>query len=81
MQYAGVNFIDTYQRKGLYPAKEFPVRLGTESSGVIVGLPTDEGVLKDPEYTKRGFKEGAEVAVVRVFICSLHARLMRATNR
>ncbi|KLO09266.1 NAD-binding protein [Schizopora paradoxa] len=63
VKYVGVNFIDTYQRKGLYPAKSFPVRLGTESSGVLVGLPTDEKVLNDPEYKKRGFSDGVNVAV------------------
>ena len=66
MHYAGVNFIDTYHRAGLYPAKSFPVRLGVESSGVVVGLPTDQKALADPEYKKRGFVEGAQVAVVRL---------------
>jgi NADPH2:quinone reductase len=37
----GVNFIDTYFRKGLYKAPESPVRLGSEASGTIVA--TGEG--------------------------------------
>ena len=31
---AGVNFVDTYQRSGLYPM-ELPVRLGREGAGVV----------------------------------------------
>ncbi|KLO09276.1 NAD(P)-binding protein [Schizopora paradoxa] len=62
--YAGVNFIDTYQRKGLYPAKSFPVRLGQEASGVVVALPTDEKSLNDPEFKKRGFSVGINVAAL-----------------
>lgn len=60
-----MNFIDTYHRAGLYPAKSFPVRLGTESSGTIVKLPSDEIVLNDEQYKKRGFLAGGKVAVVR----------------
>ncbi|CCL98150.1 uncharacterized protein FIBRA_00144 [Fibroporia radiculosa] len=63
IQYAGVNFIDTYYRKGLYPAKSFPLVLGMEASGTIVGLPTDEKVLADEQYKKRMFKIGDKVAV------------------
>ncbi|CDO73434.1 hypothetical protein BN946_scf185013.g69 [Trametes cinnabarina] len=54
--YGGVNFIDTYYRKGLYPIKSFPQILGMEASGTIVSLPTDSAVLNDDEYKKRGFK-------------------------
>jgi len=34
---AGVNFIDTYQRSGLYPMK-FPFIPGLECAGVVIGL-------------------------------------------
>ena len=34
---AGVNFIDTYQRSGLYPM-EFPFVPGLECAGVVIGL-------------------------------------------
>jgi NADPH2:quinone reductase len=32
---AGLNFIDTYQRTGLYPLPSFPAVLGMEGSGVV----------------------------------------------
>ncbi|KAK6462091.1 NADPH:quinone reductase [Scheffersomyces coipomensis] len=37
-KYAGVNFIDSYLRKGLYPSPELPFTLGQESSGVVVAI-------------------------------------------
>ncbi|OBZ80068.1 putative quinone oxidoreductase [Grifola frondosa] len=63
VHYAGVNFIDTYYRMGLYPIKSFPQVLGMEASGVVAALPTDENVLKDEEFKKRGLKIGRKVAV------------------
>ncbi|KAI0336846.1 NAD-P-binding protein [Cubamyces sp. BRFM 1775] len=63
VHYGGVNFIDTYFRKGLYPISSFPQPLGTEAAGEIVGLPTDEKVLNDEEYKLRGFSLGGKVAV------------------
>ena len=51
--------------KGLYPIKTFPQVLGAEASGVIVALPTDEKVLNDEWYKRRGFKIGTRVAFVR----------------
>ncbi|PBK62722.1 NAD(P)-binding protein [Armillaria solidipes] len=62
-EYFGVNFIDTYYRKGLYPIKEFPAVLGTEASGIIVALPTDANVLNDPDYKKRNYTIGSKVLV------------------
>lgn len=53
------------RRKGLYPLKSFPAVLGLEASGVIVGLPTDEKVLNDEYYKRRGYKIGDRVALVR----------------
>ena len=35
-----------------------------EASGTIAALPTDEKVLNDEHYKKRGFKVGDRVAVV-----------------
>lgn len=35
MEYIGVNFIDTYQRTGLYPVPSLPGILGKEGAGVI----------------------------------------------
>ncbi|KAI1798102.1 NAD(P)-binding protein [Ganoderma leucocontextum] len=62
VEYAGVNFIDTYFRKGLYPVAQFPLALGREAAGVIVALPTDENVLNNEEYKLRGLKVGGKVA-------------------
>lgn len=50
--YAGVNFIDTYQRSGLYP-QTLPFIIGREGSGEIVEV--------GPE-AKGGFKVGDRVA-------------------
>ncbi|THG93923.1 hypothetical protein EW026_g7432 [Hermanssonia centrifuga] len=63
INYAGVNTIDTYFRKGLYPIKSFPQVLGAEASGRIVSLPTDNSVLSNEWYKKRGFKVGGRVAL------------------
>ncbi|WIA35499.1 hypothetical protein OEZ86_003928 [Tetradesmus obliquus] len=35
-EYAGVNFIDTYHRSGLYPRSTFPAGLGEEGAGTVV---------------------------------------------
>ena len=40
---AGLNFIDTYHRTGLYPM-ELPFTLGLEGAGVVAGLGPDESV-------------------------------------
>ncbi|KAH7886250.1 hypothetical protein F5I97DRAFT_1237227 [Phlebopus sp. FC_14] len=63
VQYFGVNFIDTYYRQGLYPVAKYPFVIGKEAAGTIVGLPTDEAVLNDPDYQKRGYKQGGRVGV------------------
>ncbi|KAG6912463.1 hypothetical protein DXG01_014366, partial [Tephrocybe rancida] len=56
VEYLGINFIDVYYRKGVYPSKEFPAVLGKETAGTIIALPTDEAVLNDETYKKNGFK-------------------------
>ncbi|GBE89021.1 Probable quinone [Sparassis crispa] len=61
--YGGVNFIDTYYRKGLYPIKTFPFVVGSESAGTIAALPADQSVLADEEFKLREFKIGGKVAV------------------
>ncbi|KII93285.1 hypothetical protein PLICRDRAFT_35480 [Plicaturopsis crispa FD-325 SS-3] len=63
VQYAGVNFIDTYFRSGLYPLQEFPAIMGSETAGVVVGLPSDSATLSSEEYKKRGYEPGSKVAV------------------
>ncbi|KAG6899820.1 hypothetical protein C0993_006521 [Termitomyces sp. T159_Od127] len=62
VEYLGVNFIDSYYRKGLYSLKEFPAILGEETAGTIIALPTDEAVLSNETYKKNGFKVGGKVA-------------------
>ncbi|RYP60680.1 hypothetical protein DL769_008019 [Monosporascus sp. CRB-8-3] len=52
--YAGVNFIDTYFRSGLYPLQKFPHVLGCEAEGTIVK--TGGGNLL-------GLKEGDRVVI------------------
>ncbi|KAG6841743.1 hypothetical protein C0991_007629, partial [Blastosporella zonata] len=62
VEYLGINFIDVYYRKGIYPYKDFPAILGKETAGTIIALPTDEAVLNDETYKKNGFKVGGKVA-------------------
>jgi NADPH2:quinone reductase len=50
----GLNFIDVYDRSGLYPQKEYPAGLGREAAGVVVAL----------GKKVRGFKAGDRVAYV-----------------
>jgi len=63
VHWIGINSIDTYFRKGLYPIEKFPQTSGLEASGRIVALPTDDVTLNDPDYKKRNFKIGDKVAV------------------
>ncbi|KAM6498576.1 hypothetical protein JOM56_006524 [Amanita muscaria] len=62
VEYAGVNFIDTYNRSGIYPIQNFPATLGKETAGIIVALPTDENVLNDETYKKMRFHIGSKAA-------------------
>lgn len=62
IEWAGVNFIDTYFRTGVYPVT-FPFSAGQEGSGEIVSLPTSPEVLESDDYKKRGFKVGSKVVV------------------
>ncbi|KAF8313079.1 NAD(P)-binding protein [Clavulina sp. PMI_390] len=63
VEWAGVNYIDTYHRGGLYPV-QFPFTLGQECTGTIVKLPTSSQVLEDDAYKRRGFQLGDRVAVI-----------------
>jgi NADPH:quinone reductase len=51
--FAGINFIDTYHRKGLY-ARELPFVGGQEGGGVVAAV--------SPEAKDQGIKEGDRVA-------------------
>ena len=52
-EYAGINFIDTYFRKGMYP-KELPYIGGQEGAGVVAAV--------SPEASNQGIKIGDRVA-------------------
>lgn len=52
-QFAGINFIDTYHRKGLY-ARDLPFVGGQEGGGVVAAV--------SPEAAAQGIKEGDRVA-------------------
>ncbi|KAG8899449.1 hypothetical protein FRB99_006709 [Tulasnella sp. 403] len=64
VEYSGVNFIDTYERAGIYPTSNFPKILGQEASGTIVRLPTSPAVLNNTEYQLRELSVGVKVATV-----------------
>lgn len=42
----GLNYIDTYNRSGLYPMPELPAVLGREAAGIVEGLGPDVSDLK-----------------------------------
>jgi NADPH2:quinone reductase len=50
-QIAGLNYIDTYFRSGLYKAPQFPLTLGREAAGTIV----------DVHSSVKGFENGTRV--------------------
>ncbi|CAE6510315.1 unnamed protein product [Rhizoctonia solani] len=62
-EWAGVNFIDTYFRGGVYP-RETPFTLGQEAAGTIAVLPSSADVLDSNDYKVRGFKEGSKVVAL-----------------
>lgn len=66
-EYAGLNFIDTYHRSGLYP-RECPFTLGQEGGGVIGSLPDN------PDADNLGFKVGDRVVYLRCLwiLCRIH---------
>ena len=70
-----MNFIDTYMRKGLYPAKSFPFRIGQESSGTVVRLPEDSSLVQDEQFKKRGIQVGAKVIAVSATLLSLQYQI------
>ncbi|KZV98629.1 NAD(P)-binding protein [Exidia glandulosa HHB12029] len=62
VDWAGVNYIDNYQRSGLYPNKAgWPLTLGQEAAGTIVALPPSSP--DDAAYKERDFQVGQNVAV------------------
>ncbi|MBI4184005.1 MAG: quinone oxidoreductase [Proteobacteria bacterium] len=67
---AGLNFIDVYQRTGLYPIKPLPAVLGMEGAGVVEAV--GEGV--------KDLKPGMRVAYARPMGSYSEARLMPAVD-
>lgn len=43
--WAGINFVDIYQREGRYPGVNQPLAMGIEGTGVIASAPSDSGWL------------------------------------
>ncbi|KAH9955613.1 NAD-P-binding protein [Russula dissimulans] len=66
VEWAGVNFIDTYHRSGLYPTQPRPLPIAKEVSGVILELPSNQSVLESSAFKSRGFKKGGRVALDRL---------------
>ncbi|KAJ7070688.1 NAD(P)-binding protein [Mycena amicta] len=62
-EYFGINFLDTYIRRSPY-WDELPAVMGIEAAGTIVALPTDERILNNPGYKKRGYTVGSRFAVL-----------------
>lgn len=62
---SGVNFIETYQREGLYPMP-FPFTPGAESSGTVaaVGEGVSDFAVGDPVATAEGSRSYAEYTLV-----------------
>ena len=54
-EFAGINYIDTYFRTGLYPSN-FPLCLGQEAAGAIAAVGSGNTY---------GFKEGDEVVWIK----------------
>ena len=65
---AGVNFIDTYHRTGLYPIPERPFRLGMEGAGIVESVGPDVSDLKAGDEVAWAMVRGsyAEYAIVPV---------------
>ena len=73
VDYAGVNFVDTYQRSGLYPGK-LPLQVGREGAGTIVNI----GSSVPSSY---GLQIGSRVAVftqgtIAEYVCALAESVM-----
>jgi len=63
VEWAGVNFVDTYLRSGLYSSQQRPLPIAKEVSGIILELPSDQSILESSDFKSRGFKKGGRVAI------------------
>lgn len=63
---SGVNFIDIYFRKGLYPAPERPMKMGMEAAGVVEAIGPDVTTCQPGDRVAYCMERGsyAEYAVV-----------------
>lgn len=61
VEYAGINYIDTYFRSGLYPVP-LPFTLGQEASGRLLSLPSSAAILDSEDYKRRGYALGDRIA-------------------
>jgi NADPH:quinone reductase len=64
--YAGVNFIDTYQREGQYPGVSLPMRLGVEVSGTVVNAAPDSVHKVGDAVAFAGLAQGAYAEYISV---------------
>jgi len=65
VEWGGVISVDEYTRSNLHPnSVPVPFTSGSEAADVIVQLPTDPDLLKDPEYQARNYKARDHVVVV-----------------
>ncbi|KAG9046282.1 hypothetical protein FS837_004740, partial [Tulasnella sp. UAMH 9824] len=64
VEYAGVNYIDTYERSGVYKVANLPKVLGKEAAGTIISLPTSRAVTEDKEYQLRNLSIGDRVVTI-----------------
>mmetsp|Transcript_18074 Transcript_18074/g.25478 ORF Transcript_18074/g.25478 Transcript_18074/m.25478 type:complete len:338 (-) Transcript_18074:119-1132(-) len=62
-EFAGINFIDTYHRKGLYP-RSYPFVAGQEGGGVVVKTTSDSSLKVGDRVTYLSFGSYAEYTAV-----------------
>ncbi len=62
----GVNFVDIYHRKGIYPVEERPIRLGVEGAGTVTAVASDVTTCKPGDRVAYVMERGsyAEMAAV-----------------
>jgi len=64
VQWAGVNFIDTYFRQGVYKLQAIPWTAGQDVAGIVERLPTDPDTLNNPDYKARKWELGQKVTCI-----------------
>jgi NADPH:quinone reductase len=64
--YAGVNFVDSYQRQGSYPDVQLPFRPGIEGAGVVSEAPAESGFSVGQRVAFACLATGSYAEVIRV---------------